>query len=589
MRVLGYSGLHGSVDFKKGMFPQLENRRYRFSQGFDSAAALVVDGEIVAAAAEERFTGDKTTGSFPVNAISYCLAEAGIKLDEVDRIAHGFAYAPPSASASDARAAKRFEQVYSARAQLKHFAEFLPTQNWQDRFTSVPHHLAHAASTFFPSGFENALVVVTDGMGESSSLTIATGRNDHLEVVTTIPALHSIGMLYSLVTHYLGFVPAMDEYKVMGLAPYGEAGRYLDVFSDFVRLREDGTYTVPLMARDRTADERETHDGVLRELAERLGPARRPEEPTGRRHADIAAALQVTAETALLHVLRVARSRTGQRRLCLAGGVALNCTANGVVSRSGLFDDIFVQPAAGDDGTAIGAALYVDAAAAAHRGRMTMPYWGPGYDDAELATVAAAADGCTVTELAEEALVDHVAELLVGGFIVAWFQGRMEFGPRALGNRSILADPRDQSMRDRLNAVVKEREGFRPFAPAVASAQASDCFDIEPGTEGRYAHMLFVTQARPQWRDKLGAVTHVDGSARVQTVQQRDNPRFWGVIQAFGCRTGVPVILNTSFNLRGQPVIASPTEALRTFLRSNLDALVLGRTVVHKGAATHAD
>lgn len=603
MRILGYSGMHNGTDFKRRAFPGADPRIQRFAQGYESAAALVVDGETVAAAAEERFTGEKTTGAFPVNAIRYCLAEAGLKLDDIDRLAHGFAYRPSGLPGEHALSAQRYREVYSKEAQLRWAEEFLPGRSWDERFTPVPHHLAHAASTFYPSGFDRSLVVVSDGMGETESLSVFLGAGDRLEPVSTIPAMHSIGILYALLTHHLGFVPFMDEYKVMGLAPFGDAKRYFDTFAELVRLRDDGSYTVPLLARDRTADEQETHDGVLRELAERLGPARKPGAEVSREHIDIAAALQATIESSLLHVLRAAREQTGERRLCLAGGVALNCSANGLVSRSRLFDDIFVQPAASDDGSALGAALQADATASARAGRMAMPFWGPGFSDEELAVAAGAPEGCTVRHLGtgttentgstgtadialdgDRELAEHVAELLEEGLIVAWFQGRMEFGPRALGNRSILADPRQEGMRDRINAVVKERESFRPFAPAVRVEDAAHYFDIAPGSEHRYAHMLFVTSTRAEHRAGLGAVTHVDGTARVQTVRAEDNRRFWELIGAFGRRTGTSVVLNTSFNLKGQPVIATPEEALRTFLHSKLDALVLGRTVIRKEA-----
>ncbi|MFG3104231.1 carbamoyltransferase [Streptomyces sp. NPDC048182] len=588
--------MHNGTDFKRRALPGADPRIHRFAQGYESAAALVVDGEIIAAAAEERFTGEKTTGAFPVNAIRYCLAEGGLKLDDIDRLAHGFAYGPPAGLPADGAdstgglAAERHRLVHSRQAQLGWAREFLPGRSWDDAFTPVPHHLAHAASAFYPSGFDRSLVVVNDGMGETESLSVFLGTGDRLEPVSTVPAMHSVGILYALLTHHLGFVPFMDEYKVMGLAPFGDPRRYYDTFAEFVQPREHGAYSVPLLARDRTAEEHETHAGALRELAERLGPAREPGTEVRREHIDIAAALQATIENTLLHVLRDARERTGESRLCLAGGVALNCSANGLVTRTRLFDDVFVQPAAADDGSALGAALQADATAAAKAGRMSMPYWGPGFTDEELAAAAGTPAGCVVEHVgtdadAEEAdrrLADHVAGLLEEGRIVAWFQGRMEFGPRALGHRSILADPRQENMRDRINAVVKERESFRPFAPAVRAEDAADYFDIEPGTEDRYAHMLFVTSTRAEHRAGLGAVTHVDGTARVQTVRAGANRRFWELIGAFGRRTGTPVVLNTSFNLKAQPVIATPQEALRTFLRSNLDVLVLGRTVIRK-------
>ncbi|MFD6073235.1 carbamoyltransferase C-terminal domain-containing protein [Amycolatopsis lurida] len=356
-----------------------------------------------------------------------------------------------------------------------------------------------------------------------------------------------------------------------------------------IQLKEPGSLLVPVLAAEnRTALEHETLDGTIRKLTESFGAPRAPGAPMEQRHMDVAAGVQAGLEAALMHVLRAGREETGLTDLCLAGGVALNCTANGLISRSGLFDRIFVQPAAGDDGSALGAALHVHAAEtpAPVRRRMTMPYWGPEYDRTEIEETLSAYDGCLEARrenLAE--LLDEVAGLLAVGNVVAWFQGRMEFGPRALGNRSILADPRAPGMREHLNSIVKQREDFRPFAPVVRAEDVDRYFEVSPGDERRHAHMLFVVRTRREFRKALPAVTHVDGTARVQVVHRDENERLWDLIEAFGELTGVPVLLNTSFNLRGQPVIRDPETAVRTYLDSKLDHLVLGEHLVSRSRA----
>jgi carbamoyltransferase len=351
----------------------------------------------------------------------------------------------------------------------------------------------------------------------------------------------------------------------------------------YIRLCQDGTVAIPIFTQDQTLLEKETHAGVLRVLADQFGPARMPEEEVSQNHKDIAAALQSVLQVCQLHILRHFRRETGQTNLCLAGGVVLNCSANGVVRRSRLFDRVFVQPAAGDDGSALGAALYIhrrDAPATTVAGR-TAPLWGPDFTDAEIRTALRSRIECRATRIEDDRLLcADIAERICAGQIVAWFQGRMEFGPRALGDRSILADPRDPTMRDRLNSLVKKREAFRPFAPVVTAEAASRFFDITPGEEGTFAHMLFVTQVRPPYRAQLPAITHVDGSARVQTVSMEDNPLLWRLLNAFGEITRLPILLNTSFNVRGQPIVCTPQEALDTFLLANLDVLVIGQYVV---------
>jgi carbamoyltransferase len=583
MRVLGYSGLHQSVMFKRREFPDLSPREYRVSQGFDSAAALVTDAGIVAAAAEERFTREKTTGTFPVNAIRYCLDRGGLAPSEVDYVAHGFSYAPFREYYSETDYARRqYEEVYSPDVQRRNLEDFFSGSGWGEKLVPVMHHLAHAASTFYPSGFSEALILVSDGMGEIHSMTVATGQGANIKILRQIPALHSLGILYGAFTLYLGFNFGVDEYKVMGLAPYGNQREHYGRMAELVVFSEDGTYTIPILASNRTQLEKETHRGVLQELENRFGPRRQPGEELTQRHRNLAAALQAVFQNCQLHVLRHFRRETGLERLCLAGGVALNCSANGIIKRSRIFKDVFVQPASGDDGSALGAALFVQRVhdPAFKPARMTVPLWGPEYGREEIEKLLASRDDCDARLVESSSLADEVAERLAGGEIVAWFQGRMEYGPRALGSRSILADPRDPHMRDRINALVKKREAFRPFAPVVASEAAAKYFEIPQGEEDTYAHMLLVSQVRAAFRDKLPAVTHVDGSARPQTVSQEHYPKLWDLLKAFERLTGLPVLLNTSFNVKGQPIVCSPEEALDTFLFAGLDLLVLGDFMV---------
>jgi carbamoyltransferase len=583
--VIGFSGLSNSVPFKKRELPGLTPREYRIAQGFDSAAAIVDDDGVLAAAAQERFSGEKATGSFPVDAIGYCLRRAGIDIGAVDYLAHGFAYRPGPAHEHDELSRRRFREVYSRQAQLDLLGEFYPGVDWDSRLVEVPHHLAHAASSFHVSGFEDALVLVADGMGETESMTVAVGSRGKLDVLRTVPAMHSLGILYSIFTLYLGFDIAMDEYKVMGLASFGNPRRYLDEIMEIIQIGEHGNFRIPILLADQTSYEMETHDGVLRELAARFGPPRQPGAAVQQRHRDLAAALQAGLETCVLHVLEHFRAQTGLRRLAMAGGTALNCTMNGRILRSGLFDDVFVQPAAGDDGTALGAALFVRAQQLPERTlpALTMPYSGPDYDDQEIGAVLARYPDATAQRFDDvDELVSAVSGLIADGRIIAWFQGRMEFGPRALGNRSILADPREGAMRDRLNALVKRREDFRPFAPAVTIEDAGVYFEIPEGRAETFRHMLFVTSTRPEWRDGLGAVTHTDGTARVQTVRRADNDRFYRLLRAFEQRAGVPVLLNTSFNLRGQPIVRDPATAVETYLNSALDHLVIGDHLVSR-------
>ncbi len=583
MKILGISGFEASVPFKKACWPGLDEREYRISQGHDSAAALVMEGNIVAAAAEERFNGKKHTGDFPAGAIRYCLAEAGLRLDQVDEVAHGFDYAPYEMLYSlDPLSQRLYREVYSRDkllAQVRRDLGAFPAE----RVTHVEHHLSHAASAYFTSGWDECLTVVVDGMGEVNGATVYEARGGRLKSLRQISAGDSIGILYSLVTLHLGFDFNADEYKIMGLAPYGDPGHYRAFFDEAVRLQPDGTFRIPILALNRTRDDRENYLRSRAYLAENLIAARPPAAEITDDHRDVAAALQACLDRAMEHLCVHFARKTGLRRVALAGGVALNCTANGKLMRSGAFDEVYVQPAAGDDGSALGAALH----RAAHAGelinrRMPVPFLGPAHGPAEIAAaIDRAKDRVEVTHFADlSQACAAAADLIAAGRVIGWYRGRMEFGPRALGNRSILADPANPGMRDRINAMVKMREAFRPFAPAVALDEVDRWFDLPPGTELPY--MIIIADVRQPHRAELPAVTHVDGSARVQTVSARENPDFYALLRAVGERTGRRMVLNTSFNVKGQPMVNTPQEAVDTFLGTGIEFLFLENALLRR-------
>ena len=583
MKILGISGFEGAIPFKRTRWPHLDEREYRISQGHDSAAALIVDGAIVAAVAEERISRRKHTGDFPRGAIASCLAEAGLKITDVDELAHGFDYAPYRAIYGvDPISRDLYCRVLSRDALLALVARDLPELP-PERVHHVSHHLAHAASAYYTSGWDECLVVVIDGMGEAHSATVYHARDGRLDPLARVSAHDSIGALYSLVTLHLGFDFNADEYKIMGLAPYGDARRFRSFFAEAITLGPDGGIRIPLLRTNRTREEREHYRASRALLTEHLGPPRDPREEITDLHRDIAAALQEGLDRTLLHLCGHFAARTGLRRLALAGGVALNCTANGRLLCSGAFDEIYVQPAAGDDGSALGAALYRAACAGEVRNeRLPVPFLGPGYSEraiddalAEYRDRVAVAGFATLSETCAVA-----ARLIADGHVVAWYRGRMEFGPRALGHRSILADPGHPDMRDRINAMVKMREAFRPFAPAVSVEEVHRWFEVSPGTELPF--MIMTVDVRQEFRHALPAITHVNGSARVQTVSQRDNPEFHELLRAVGRTTGREMVLNTSFNVKGQPIVNTPREALDTFLGTGIEFLFLENRLVRR-------
>ena len=470
-------------------------------------------------------------------------------------------------------------------------------------FLLVRHHLAHAASAFYPSGFEDALIMTIDGTGELESSLLAVGSHGgRIEPFSNVPLPTSLGALYLVLTIYLGFHGLGDEFKVMGLAAYGDRQRYRRLFDELVILDGDGRYSTPALVSPQ-----------LRELLlAELGPARRPEEPITSRHADAAAGLQDALERAVLHTLAHARHETGQPRLCLAGGVALNCSLNGKIARSGLFEEIFVQPAASDEGGSLGAALYTwhaltngglidgaltdgvltdntltngavtPATVSTAVARCDHVFFGPEFDDHTIANALMSFASQITWRKADELadIADVAATELSRGKVIGWFQGAMEFGPRALGHRSILADPRDAATKDRVNELVKHREPFRPFAPAVIEEEAAAWFDLTGLRDSPY--MLFAVPVQREARARIPAVTHVDGTARLQTVSRRVDPLFHRLIDRFGELTGVPVIMNTSFNVNREPIVCSPNDAIRCFLGTDIDGLCVGRYFVTK-------
>jgi carbamoyltransferase len=583
MKVIGVSGIDGTVDFKREHWPGLEDREYRISQGHDSAAALVVDGEFVFGVAEERISRRKHTGAFPIGGILACLDWAGLAVGEIDAIVHAFDYAPYRALyALDPISNQLYREVLSREAFISQVQRRLPDFPL-GRVGHVDHHLSHAVSAYLTSGWDECLVVVIDGMGEAHGATIYRAESGQLKVLHQISAANSLGILYSVVTLHLGFDFNSDEYKIMGLAPYGDAERFRPFFDAAIQLLPDGGWEIPPLKLNHTRDERENQIATRRFLADRLIAPRDPDSEIMPVHQDVAASLQACLDRAILHLGSHFGASTGLRRLALAGGVALNTTANGRLLAAGAFDEIYVQPAAADDGSALGAALH----RAALEGEMVnrrspTPFYGPAHSpDSAAQALRVFGDRIEATALADlEEACAVAGDLIASGEVIAWYRGRMEFGPRALGHRSILADPSRPDMRDRVNALVKMRESFRPFAPAVSLEQVDRWFDVAPGTELPY--MTVNVNVRPEHRSSLPAITHVDGSARVQTVSARDNAEFHALLRAVGDRSGREMVLNTSFNVKGQAIVNTPMEALETLLSCGIQALILENVLVRK-------
>jgi carbamoyltransferase len=575
--VLGYSGLDGSKELKLRHFPGLDEREQRLFQGLDSAAALLVDGELVAAVQQERFSGEKFDHAFPVDAIRYCLYAAGVEPGEVDVVAHNFDYSRLRIlSAGDAYARTRYEQVYAPARQTELLHRFCPEFAPGLEVRPVDHHRAHALSAAIPSGFDEALIVVADGMGEVNAITIHEWRNGQLRRLAALDFRSSLGLFYSLLTMHLGFWPNSDEYKVMALAAGGDPDRFGPVMESAVAFGPDGHITAPILALNRDQRSKETFSASRAWLSRAGCAGRDAGGPLTPLHRDIAAAAQRRVEDALFHLVRHWAGRTGLSRVAFAGGVALNCVAIGKLAASGLTEAIYVQPAAGDEGTAVGSALAFADPAAAAATYPALTFLGPDVTR----TPAPVSHPYWSAPVPAEAAARAAARLLAGGHIVGWARDRLEFGPRALGNRSILADPRRPETRDRVNAAVKFREGFRPLAPAVKAEAADRYFDIPAGANVR--HMTVAVPARATRRSDIAAVVHDDGTSRVQVVLAAEHPVFWSILDHFERLTGVPVLMNTSLNVKGQPTARDAAEAYVTFDSSHLDVAFIGDVVYAK-------
>ena len=575
----------------------------------DSAAALVAGGRIIAAAQEERFTRRKHDLRFPENAVAYCLAEAGCHLRDVDfvvfyekpflkfeRLLETYLSFAPRGFDSFRRAlplwlkVKLFQKNVLRKVLQKHDPDF--DCNGKLRFSE--HHLSHAASAFYPSPFAEAAVLTMDGVGEWATASLAIGSGKSLKIIKEMHFPHSLGLLYSAFTYYTGFRVNSGEYKLMGLAPYGEPKYVDEILGTLIDLKPDGSFRLDQSYFDYCTGLRMTNDRFAALFGQ---PVRRPEDPLTSFHMNVAASIQSVTEEIMGRLARSAARETGMRKLCLAGGVALNCVANGKILRSGAFDDIWIQPAAGDAGGALGAALYAYYQHGGALQRSTTDsdamhgaYLGPAYA-AEDAARRLQRGGARYSMLAEQDLIDAAAHALAAGKAVGWFQGRMEFGPRALGARSILGDPRSPTMQKTLNLKVKYRESFRPFAPSILRQDLEDWFECDVDSP----YMLLVAQVKESLRrpmsaaeqalfgiDKLNiprsnipAVTHVDYTARIQTVHEATNPRFHALISRFKALTGCPVLVNTSFNVRGEPIVNTPEDAFRCFMGCELDELYI--------------
>jgi carbamoyltransferase len=589
----------------------------------DAAACLVIDGELIAAAQEERFTRKKHDSNFPVNAITYCLSESKITSKDIDHVVF---YDKPFLKF------ERLLETYLAFAPkgFKSFATSLPIWlkdklfqktvitdalkglwgkdvKWEEKLLFSEHHLSHAASAFFPSPFERAAVLTMDGVGEWTTTSLAIGKGNELSVYKEIHFPHSVGLLYSAITYYTGFKVNSGEYKVMGLAPYGEP-KYAKIIKDhLIDIKEDGSFALDMSYFNYCTGLTMTNEKFDLLLG---GPPRKQESTLTQREMDLAASIQAVVEEVVLKLAKGVAKTTGEKNLCLAGGVALNCVANGKLLREKLFDRLWIQPAAGDAGGALGAAL------GAYHIMLNQPrkvtngidamkgsYLGPEFSQQEIAERLTRC-GAEFEILTEDEVIEKTAQALVDGKAVGWMNGRMEFGPRALGGRSIIADPRSPTMQKLLNLKVKYRESFRPFAPSVLREDVSQWFEMEDDSpymllvadvvRGKRQEMTAKEQAffgidkLNVPRSEIPAVTHVDYSARIQTVHQETNPRYYALIRRFKELSGCPMIVNTSFNVRGEPIICTPEDAFRCFMGTGLDVLVIGNAVLMKTEQSEA-
>ncbi|MCS7269272.1 MAG: carbamoyltransferase [Geminicoccaceae bacterium] len=583
----------------------------------DSAAAMVIDGDIVAAAQEERFTRKKHDAGFPRHAIAYCLEAAGCDLSGVDYVVFydkpflKFERLLETYLAFAPRGFRSFrvampiwikEKLFQKSMLLDELRRLPGGENWNGALLFTEHHLSHAASAFFPSPFDRAAVLTMDGVGEWCTTSLGLGCGNRLEIVKEIHFPHSLGLLYSAFTYYTGFKVNSGEYKVMGLAPYGEP-RYVDLIKEhLIDIKEDGSFRLDLSYFDYCTGLTMTNEKFHRLFG---GPPRRPEAPLTQREMDLAASIQKVTEEIVLKLARAIARETGERNLCMAGGVALNCVANGKILKDGCFERIWIQPAAGDAGGALGAALacwyqYLDRPKPPANGALDFmhgAYLGPSFDLPEIRRQLDAC-GARYEVIEDDEVVTRTADALAEGKAVGWMQGRMEFGPRALGARSILGDARSPTMQKMLNLKIKYRESFRPFAPSVLREDVADWFELDTDSpymllvadvvERRRRKMtpeeqaLFGIDKLNVVRSEIPAVTHVDYSARIQTVHRETNPLYWRLLEAFKQRTGCPVIVNTSFNVRGEPIVCTPTDAFRCFMGTEIERLVVGNCWLEK-------
>ncbi len=582
----------------------------------DSAAALIEDGEPVAAAQEERFSRKKHDAGFPRNAIAYCLREGGITLDDVDhvvfydkpflkfeRLLETYLAFAPRGFRSFRMAIPLWirEKLFQKSLLRKELREFGSKFDSEKCLLFAEHHQSHSASAFFPSPFDEAAILTIDGVGEWATTSVAVGRGSELEMLKEIHFPHSLGLLYSAFTYYTGFKVNSGEYKLMGLAPYGEPRFSQRILDHLIDLKSDGSFRLDLSYFDYCTGLTMTN-GKFSTLFD--GPVRQADQPLTQHHMDVAASIQAVLNEAMLRLTRSLAAETGMKNLCLAGGVALNCVANGKILRDGKFERVWIQPASGDAGGALGSAL---AAYHLHRGQprkkpscgdsMKGSYLGPSFSQREIEERLTAAGACFIA-METEVLLDACTDALVDGKALGWFQGRMEFGPRALGARSILGDARSPKMQSALNLKVKYRESFRPFAPSVLREQVADWFELDadspymllvaPVVERRRRAMsaeeqrLFGIEKLNVARSDISAVTHVDYSARIQTVHRETNPLYYELIDRFRSRTGCPVIVNTSFNVRGEPIVCMPEDAFRCFMGTEIEALAIGGCFLRK-------
>jgi carbamoyltransferase len=567
----------------------------------NASAAIVVDGKLIAAVEEERFNRVKYAAGLPVEAVRFCLAQAGVTLGQVDHVV--IPRDPWARVGTKLRFALRMPRFAMNRTKVmarsagikQDLADGLgvPRESFRAQFHRIEHHRAHLASTFHVSPFETAAVLSADGLGDFASAMWASGEGANVRQLGSVVFPHSLGIYYTALSQYLGFLRFGDEFKVMGLAAYGEPA-YMDAFRKIVHIHPTNFFRLNL---DYFIHQREGADMTWKDagktpvispmfstgLEKLLGPARKPDEPVEKRHRDIAASLQARLEEVLLaHIAALAKS-TGQKNLCLAGGVAFNCVANGKIFDASSFERVYVQPAAGDAGLAVGAAYAVYHEVLGHPRTFTMEHaaWGPGFAPRDVARLIAArnlANGdLKIDDFPEDLMLQETAKHIAAGKVIGWFQGRAEWGPRALGNRSILADPRRADMKDILNQRIKHRETFRPFAPSVIEEATGEFFErTDPSP-----FMTFAYPVRPEKRSVIPAPTHVDGTARLQTVNRQHHPLYWRLIREFGNQTGVPVLLNTSFN-ENEPIVCRLEEALDCFLRTKMDVLVMGNHILEK-------